>query len=87
MSHDASCVRCGGHVHVSDDASTAVDASPAALRRQGWVASTVGPIHLGCLGWAEVDALFGGAAPESTPPARTGRFRRTERVADAPAVR
>lgn len=84
MGSAETCARCGGAVAVGDGATWSVTASPEALRAQGWVGFEAADgreaVHVGCLGWAEADALFGGSrgpqADVTLAEERTGRFTR-----------
>jgi hypothetical protein len=85
--HPTSCARCHGPIEASSDAAWSVTAPPALLRRQGWVAFAGGAhvLHLDCLGWAEAEALLGGAGELLPAPAMArsggGRFARPAAVA------
>jgi hypothetical protein len=84
MEEVKTCPRCHGGIWVTDLAEWSVDADPDRLRRQGWVGSGGSDagvaIHLGCLTWAEKDALLGGAAAVPVPRAHTlPRVRRSTR--------
>ncbi len=95
MDDVTTCPRCRGGIFVTGPAQWSVVADAERLRQQGWVGFSSADgvrsaVHLGCLSWAEKEALLGSARaevprvhPERSPRA-SPRFVR--RAAQAPAT-